>query len=150
MSPYAPPVSQGRGITCVHCSQTQCLSTLYAKCQNREKACHYYQVPSVKPRLITVLLWLALAPGALADTITGRVVAIADGDTITILDAKRNQRKIRLSGIDAPESEQPYGTLSQQNLGELIFSKQVIVEYDEQDRYGRILGKVLFNRQNAT
>jgi len=34
----------------------------------------------------------------------GRIVAIADGDTLTLLDASKGQHKIRLDGIDAPES----------------------------------------------
>ncbi|MGH8502559.1 MAG: thermonuclease family protein [Gammaproteobacteria bacterium] len=49
-----------------------------------------------------------LATPALADTLTGRVVKIADGDTLTLLDASNSQHKIRLSGIDAPERAQPY------------------------------------------
>lgn len=52
----------------------------------------------------TVLLTLALA--ANAETITGRVVSVADGDTITVLDADKVQHKIRLAGIDAPEKKQ--------------------------------------------
>ena len=38
-----------------------------------------------------------------AETLTGRVVGIADGDTITVLDPSNQQFKVRLSGIDAPE-----------------------------------------------
>ncbi len=52
-----------------------------------------------------VLLTLALA--ANAETITGRVVGVADSDTITVLDADKVQHKIRLSDIDAPEKKQP-------------------------------------------
>ncbi len=48
---------------------------------------------------------LALACAANAATITGRVVGVADGDTITVLDANKVQHKIRLSGIDAPEKK---------------------------------------------
>jgi len=49
-------------------------------------------------------------------TITGKVVAIADGDTITVLDASNQQHKIRLDGIDAPESNQDFGSRSKQSL----------------------------------
>lgn len=50
-----------------------------------------------------------VAHWASAATIQGRVVAIADGDTVTVLDGSNQQHKIRLAGIDAPEKAQPYG-----------------------------------------
>src|SRR5436190_21349593 len=37
------------------------------------------------------------------ETVTGRVVRIADGDTVTVLDGTNTQHRIRLQGIDAPE-----------------------------------------------
>jgi endonuclease YncB( thermonuclease family) len=43
-------------------------------------------------------------------TLTGKVVAIADGDTFAVLDESKTQHKIRLAGIDAPEKGQPFGT----------------------------------------
>jgi len=58
-------------------------------------------------RILLLLVALALTMPALADTLTGRVVAIADGDTLTLLDVSFQQHKVRLVGIDAPESEQP-------------------------------------------
>ena len=60
-------------------------------------------------------LGLLAAWASHADEIIGRVVSIADGDTITVLDASNTQHKIRLEGIDAPERGQPFGTRSQQN-----------------------------------
>ena len=49
-----------------------------------------------------LLLSLALlAPLAYAETLTGRVVGIADGDTMTVLDTSNQQHQIRLNGIDA-------------------------------------------------
>lgn len=56
--------------------------------------------------------------------------------TITVLDANHQQRKIRLSGIDAPEKAQPFGDRSKQNLSGLVFDKQVVVEANKQDRHG--------------
>jgi endonuclease YncB( thermonuclease family) len=43
---------------------------------------------------------------AFADTLTGKVVKITDGDTLYVLDANHEQHKIRLAGIDAPERKQ--------------------------------------------
>ena len=57
-----------------------------------------------------------LAAFANAETLTGRVIKVADGDTVTMLDESNVQRKIRLSGIDAPERKQPYGAASKKNV----------------------------------
>lgn len=75
----------------------------------------------------------------------GRVVRIADGDTITILDGANGQHRIRLQGIDAPESHQAFGTQSKKNLSNMIFDRQVTVEYEKTDQYGRIVGKILLD-----
>ena len=77
-----------------------------------------------------------------AETLLGRVVAVADGDTITVLDADRQQHKIRLQGIDAPEKAQPFGERSKLNLSRLVFGKDVRVEWQKRDKYKRIVGKV--------
>lgn len=86
---------------------------------------------------------------ARVNVITGYVVSIADGDTITVLDASRKQHKIRLAGIDAPEKKQDFGERSRQNLAAMVFNKTVNVEWDKQDRYGRTVGKVLVNGVDA-
>ena len=70
-------------------------------------------------------LVLALACTANAEIVTGRVVGVADGDTITVLDADKVQHKIRLAGIDAPEKKQPFGNRSKESLSELTFDKTV-------------------------
>lgn len=77
-----------------------------------------------------------------AGEISGRVVSIADGDTLTILDSDRNTHKIRLKGIDAPEKGQPFGQRSKENLSRLAFNRQVTVYFDKTDRYKRIIGTV--------
>jgi len=93
-------------------------------------------------KLLLTILTLVFAFPAWAD-ITGYVVGVADGDTITVLDADKVQHKIRLIGIDAPEKKQPFGNRSKQNLSDMVFNKTVTVETDKRDRYGRELGKVL-------
>ena len=70
---------------------------------------------------------------------------VADGDTVTILDSNNTQHHIRLQGIDAPESHQAFGMQSKQSLSQLIFDKDVTVEYEKTDRYGRIVGKIIFD-----
>ena len=75
----------------------------------------------------------------------GRVVAIADGDTITLLDSANTQHRIRLEGIDAPESHQAFGEQSRLSLSEMIFGKDVSVSYQKVDQYGRLVGKIILD-----
>lgn len=84
-----------------------------------------------------------------AETLRGKVVGVSDGDTITVLDADKIQYKVRLAGIDAPENSQAFGERSKQHLGNLVFGKVVSVEWNKTDKYGRIVGKVLVNDQDA-
>lgn len=84
-----------------------------------------------------------------AETIRGKVVAVADGDTITVLDDTRTQHKIRLAGVDAPEKKQPFGQRSKESLGDLVFSKTVTVETNKRDKYRREVGKVLVDGVDA-
>jgi endonuclease YncB( thermonuclease family) len=88
-----------------------------------------------------VCLALALSASAQAD-FTGKVVSVADGDTVTVL-RDHDQIKVRLSGIDAPEKAQPFGERSKQNMSRLVFGKEVTVEDRKKDRYGRTVGRVL-------
>lgn len=97
-----------------------------------------------------LLLSLALlAPLAYAETLTGRVVGIADGDTITVLDTSNQQNRIWLNGIDAPEKKQPFGSRAKQNLSSRAFGKDAQVEWSKLDRYGRIVGKVIVDGQDV-
>lgn len=99
---------------------------------------------------ITFFCWLLAALATCnAATIEGRVVSVADGDTVTILDDTNTQHKIRLSGIDAPEKKQPFGQRSKQSLSDLVFAKGVTVETNKRDKYKRNVGKVLVDGVDA-
>jgi hypothetical protein len=79
-------------------------------------------------RLIAGLaIYISCTCFAQAEILRGRVVKIADGDTLTVLDESKRQHKIRLVGIDAPERKQAFGTVSRQNLADLVFGKTVAV-----------------------
>lgn len=98
---------------------------------------------------IVFLLTLLFGLACQAATIQGRVVGVADGDTVTVLDANKVQHKIRLSGIDAPEKNQAFGQRSKDSLSDLVFNKQVRVETAKTDRFGRAVGKVVVNGADA-
>tara|TARA_R110002110_G_scaffold205066_7_gene417283 strand:- start:439928 stop:440662 length:735 start_codon:yes stop_codon:yes gene_type:complete len=79
----------------------------------------------------------------------GRVVRVADGDTISVLDKDNKQHKIRLYGIDTPERSQPWGAESQQALAGLVANKSVGVIIIETDDYGRSVGIVYAEGKNV-
>lgn len=91
--------------------------------------------------LLVLGLLLATVP-LRADTLAGRVVDVADGDTLTIRDRGSNRHRVWLAGIDAPKSKQPFAQASKQHLSQLVADKEVSVEWQHRDRYGRIVGKV--------
>ena len=93
-----------------------------------------------------LLLWASLA---CAETITGKVIGVMDGDTIEVLDANRTPRRIRLGGIDAPEKAQPFGARSKQHLSDQVFGKQVEVLSNKTDKYGRIVVKVMIGSKDS-
>lgn len=88
-----------------------------------------------------VLLALTLTVGLNAETFTGRVVGISDGDSITVLRNGRGEA-IRLHGIDAPERRQPFSGAAKKHLSDLVFQKTVRVELKSKDRYQRSVAVV--------
>jgi endonuclease YncB( thermonuclease family) len=100
-------------------------------------------------RFLPLVAALLFANHATADTLQGRVVGVADGDTVTVLDSSNMQWKIRLMGIDAPEKKQAFGNKSKDHLSGLIFNKNVTVEYSKKDKYGRTVGKILVDGVDA-
>ena len=99
-------------------------------------------------RVITLGLLICLSLVAFADTLTGKVVKVTDGDTLYVLDNNYKEHKIR-PGIDAPERKQAYGLASREHLASIVAGKRVTVEYQKRDRYGRIVGKVLLDGIDA-
>jgi endonuclease YncB( thermonuclease family) len=90
---------------------------------------------------ISYLVLAALAPClALAD-FAGRVVKVADGDSLTVLVNKQRIR-VRLDGIDAPEQGQPFGKRSRQSLSDMCAAKTAVVVDRGKDQYGRTIGRV--------
>ena len=91
---------------------------------------------------VAFVLSCCTSPPAAADLLEGRVIRIADGDTLTVLDRHQVQHRVRLAGIDAPERAQPFGERSKQNLARLVAGKPVEIRWHKRDRYGRVVGQV--------
>lgn len=96
---------------------------------------------NLRPALAAVLF--SLCAVVQAAVLSGEVVGLADGDTITVLDSSHTQHKIRLAGIDAPEKRQAFGNRSKESLSSMVFRQRVEVHWKKTDRYGRIIGKVV-------
>lgn len=104
----------------------------------------FHQPLRLHVRLIAASLKLCLLalPAFATQMISGKVIAVADGDTLTIIDDRSQQRKIRISGIDAPESSQAFGDKAKKSLSDLVFGETIAVVSSKTDRYGRLVGKV--------
>ena len=91
-----------------------------------------------------LLLGLTFFPYGIAhaEKLTGKVVGVADGDTLTILSAGNQQTRIRLAQIDAPEKRQPFGQKSKESLSDQVYGQMVDVDIRTIDRYGRSVGTV--------
>ncbi|TAG46805.1 MAG: thermonuclease family protein [Betaproteobacteria bacterium] len=84
-----------------------------------------------------------------ADTLTGKVIGVKDGDTVIVLDSQKQSHDVRLAGIDAPEKAQAFGQRAKEHLSDTVFGKQVVIEGNKIDKYGRHVGKVLVNGTDA-
>jgi micrococcal nuclease len=100
------------------------------------------------PRLNRVVwagLLLTVGMGSLcscSQEFSAKVVGVADGDTITVL-RDRTQVRLRIDGIDCPESGQAFGSRAKGFTSELTFGKVVRVRPRNKDRYGRTIAEVV-------
>jgi endonuclease YncB( thermonuclease family) len=85
---------------------------------------------------------LIVAGAASAETIQGKVVAVSDGDSLTVVSQGATKHRVRLAEIDAPEREQAFGAAARKSLAEICLRKAAAVEVVDVDRYQRTVGKV--------
>lgn len=83
------------------------------------------------------------------DIYVAKVIGITDGDTLKVLKAGNEQVKIRLSGIDCPESHQAWGQLAKDAISDHIFGQNVSVQVVSQDRYGRTVATLFKDGQSV-
>jgi endonuclease YncB( thermonuclease family) len=74
---------------------------------------------------------------------TWRVIGVTDGDSITCLTGDKQQMKLRLNAIDAPERGQPYANRAKQALSDMVFGRDVEVEELGTDKYKRVIARVM-------
>jgi endonuclease YncB( thermonuclease family) len=108
----------------------------------------YDRLMSISCRLALSLVFV-IAANASAATITGRVTAVADGDSFTLADAQRRSIRVRIQGVDAPERRQGFSYASKQSLSRMIYRRDVIVNVDKEDQYGRVVGTVMVDGRDA-
>ncbi|PKN85403.1 MAG: hypothetical protein CVU46_11160 [Chloroflexi bacterium HGW-Chloroflexi-8] len=83
------------------------------------------------------------------EVITGKVIGVTDGDSVVLLLEDKTQLKVRLEGIDCPESHQDYGEKAKQETVRLCFQKEVTLHKTGLDRYGRTLGFIFVGDTNV-
>lgn len=94
------------------------------------------------------LLAFCLATVGYADSFTGKCVGVSDGDTVSVM-KDGSAVKVRLNGIDCPESGQDFGAKAKKFTSDLAFGKEVRVDWSGKDRYDRILGTVYAGGKNV-
>jgi endonuclease YncB( thermonuclease family) len=93
------------------------------------------------PLLVLTALMAATAVAAVPEAWAGKVVGVSDGDTVTVMRAGEGV-KVRLHGVDTPETGQAFGSRAKQFASEQCFGKTVRVVPRDVDRYGRVVGEV--------
>ena len=117
--------------------------------KTNEVRCHRFRTLTFAALLVAFTACDAdRGPPRAGETLTGKVTAVFDGDTIVVLVDQRELR-IRLEGIDAPERGQPHGAQAKRALSEKIFGRTVTVEVVGTDKYGRVLAFVLTDGENV-
>jgi endonuclease YncB( thermonuclease family) len=89
-----------------------------------------------------LIVFVLLARSGQAETLSGTVIGVVDGDTLTIVDAQKRRHRVRLGQVDAPESKQAFGIKSARSLYGLCFKKAAQVEWQAKDQYNRHIGQV--------
>ncbi len=100
-------------------------------------------------KLALFLLLFGFALSAIAEVIPATLIKIYDGDTVTVMfPGESKPKRVRLYGIDAPEMDQPGGKEAREALVELIGKKEIAIDSQGTDVYGRTIGIVLADQQD--
>lgn len=99
---------------------------------------------------IFVFMLLFLTALCNANSVSGKVVKVKDGDTIVVLNNQLTMVTIRLAGVDAPEKKQDFGVVAKQFVSDQVFGKTVIFKEVSKDRYGRTVAFVFYENKNLS
>lgn len=80
-----------------------------------------------------------------AQTISGEVTEIFDGNTLQVDGRDQQLYRVVLLGVDCPELSQPYGSEAREFLEKSLLNKEVVLVLHGKDRSGNYLGVVLLN-----
>ena len=97
--------------------------------------------------LLTIFFSLCLSFSLSAQTYTGTVVFIKDGDTF-VFQTESGSLTVRMQGIDAPEKDQPFGQESKAFLMQYKDRKGSLQTFGV-DKYGRTLGVLFVDNENV-
>ena len=98
--------------------------------------------------LALLMAHTALAESATTPALQGQIVRVSDGDTVT-LQSETGNLKIRLAGIDAPESRMPHGQEAKAHLAAMVLGKEVQAIVHKKDRYGRTIATLMLNTKDV-
>lgn len=94
--------------------------------------------------LKTILLFLLCAQ-VYAQTFSGKVIGVKDGDTVVVIDTTNTQTTLRLAEVDCPEKAQAFGTKAKQFTSDQVYLKQIKYIVTDTDRYGRSIAKIYYD-----
>ena len=94
---------------------------------------------------LKLILLFFLYSQVYAQTLTGKIIGIKDGDTVVIIDANNIQTTLRLAEVDCPEKAQAFGTKAKQFTSNAVYLKQIKYEVTDTDRYGRSIAKIYYD-----
>ena len=103
--------------------------------------------PFLRCIAVIAVFFSAIHP-ALAEVLQGQVIRVSDGDTLVIEDDTGTRHKIRLLGIDAPESAQAYGPAATEFLRSRALGAPAVVHWQVRDRYQRVVGQVFVHTED--
>ena len=82
------------------------------------------------------------------ESLNGEVLKVVDGDTITIITNAQQTKKIRLSEIDTPERDQPWGRQASRALSKKVANKSIVAKVSGVDRYDRVIAEIFVGERN--
>lgn len=98
--------------------------------------------------LLYIILFLLVPCSSFAEEIQGMVRHVYDGDTVLLVGRKQGELKLRLYGIDAPESVQPFGKVARRVLMYKLLGREITAEIRDRDRYGRSVAVLRLGRRD--